>query len=160
MKIFFLYLFIAVVMFFCSCQRHSKPETDFFRDFSLGKIVEKMNVPELKPLSGGGGTATSNEEEATARRSDFYLEYRIQEPEGERFDEERFLTGLRLEIENKIAESQIRTKGTGISGNSFNYDYSKDNNKGWLEIVGARLEGNKYMLWCVLREEAGAENTD
>jgi hypothetical protein len=35
------------------------------------------------------------------------------------------------------------------------FSYTENGNRGSLAVVGARLEGNKYMLWYFIREIAG-----
>ncbi len=157
MKIFFLYLIVAVAMLVTSCQRQAKPETNFLCDFNMGKIVEKMNVPELKPKMGSGGVGTSNGE-ITERSGGYYLEYNIVEEAGERFNEAIFFDELKVEVEKRIKESGIPTHGGGSGFKSFYYTYTENGNRGSLAVVGARLEGNKYMLWYFIRESAGEEN--
>ncbi len=159
MKIFFLYLIVAVAMLVSSCERQPKPETNFFRDFYLGEIVEKMNVSGLKRKYSVGDKGTANRK-ITERQSSYYLEYDIEEQAGEKFDEESFWDNLDIKIRNKIKESGARGGGGGSSNKSFSYTYSKDNNRGSLDVVGTRLEGNKFMLWYFIRESAGEENLD
>ena len=159
MKIFFLYLFVTTTLLFCSCQRQEKPETDFFQDFTLGEIVEKMNVPELKSKSGSGGASTSNGE-ITERRNGFYLEFYVEEKESKRFDETGFFNELKSEVERKIRESGIRLNGGGESGESFYFNYSKDKNRGWIEVIGTRYKNNEYKLWGVIRETSSLKNAD
>lgn len=140
MKIFFVYLIVVVSILVCSCQRQAKPETNFFRDFNLGGIVEKMNVPELKPKMGVGGIGTSNGE-ITERSGQHYLEYNIVEEAGERFNEAIFFDALKSEVEKRIYESGIPTHGGGSEFKSFYYTYTENGNRGSLAVVGARLEG-------------------
>ncbi len=150
MKIFFLYLIVAVTMLVSSCQRQAKPETNFLRDFNMGEIVKKMNVAGLKRKYSMGGTGTSNRK-ITERRSSYYLEYDIEEQVGERFDEAVFFDELKVEVEKRLKDSGIYTSGGGSSAKSFNHSYSKDGNRCRLDIVGARIEANKYMSWYVIR---------
>jgi len=32
------------------------------------------------------------------------------------------------------------------------FDYTADGRLGWIEVVGARTEGNQYQLWGSIRE--------
>lgn len=141
------------------CSDKKRPESVLLRDFNLGEIVERMNVPGLQASSGGNGS-TSSIGKTTEYRRVFNLEYRIEEQHGEYFDEANFLNKLKLEIADKIGAAGLKNNGAGTSGDIFYFDYSEGGHKGWIEVVGARLEGNKYKLWCVARESVGAENDD
>lgn len=158
MKQFLLCLIIAgLTVSACSIQRKLRAESSFFCDFSLNKIVQQMQVPELKPHFGDSGEGKSFGKIIKCRR-DFDLEYNIEENSNKKFDEKFFLDQLRMQISNKLANSGVYTQSAGFSGNSFHFDYSKADNKGWIEVVGARLEGNRYRLWCVIREQAESKD--
>jgi hypothetical protein len=152
MRIFYLIVIGAVLL--CSCQNQPKTEsaTEFYQEFNLGEIVEKINTPQLQSEGGGGGSTTSSGETIEYRRN-FTIVYHVKERDGEGFDDKKFLNELRFEIENKMGGAGIRVYGKGSGDSSFYYNYSKDKNKGWLEVFGARLDGNRYKLWCVMREE-------
>ena len=140
----------------CSWQKQPEPETSMFRGFSLASVVERMNVPELKPVSGGGGGSESPGEK-TKRRRDFHLTYQIEEREGRKFDGENFISQMRAEVEKAIRESGVRVNGGGSGNDSFHFNYSKEGHEGWLEVVGVRVEGDRFKLWGVLREDAERE---
>ena len=150
-------LFVTVLLISgCACQKQPEPETAMFRGFSLALVVERMNVPELKPMSGGGGGSESPGEK-TRRRRDFHLTYQIQEREGTQFDGEDFISQLRGEVEKALSESGVRVNGGGLDNDSFHFNYSKEGHEGWLEVVGVRVEGERFKLWGMLREEAEKE---
>lgn len=147
---------ISVALFMCSCQHQEKPESVFFRDFSLGATVEEINLGQLQPEEGGGSVSTSVGE-TTERRRDFNLEYLIDKQNSRRFNEGIFLDNLKVQIAKKIGENDVRVSSAGSNNDGFHFDYSNDENKGSIEVIGAKVEGNKYKLWCVIRESAGAE---
>ena len=155
----FIYLIVIGAMLLCSCQNQPKTETatDFYQEFNLGEIVEKINAPQLQSSGGGGGSTTSGGETTEYRRH-FSFTYHLKEQDSERFDEKNFLNELNFEIEKKMNEAGIRVNSKGSGDSIFYFAYSKDQNKGWLEVVGARLEGNRYKLWCVMREDAKAKD--
>lgn len=158
MKQVVFYLIIAGIMFLCSCQNQPEASvTDFYRDFNLGSIVKKMNLPEhqLRESTGSAGETISR---AIDHRRNFILTYEIEEQDGKRFDEEKFFNELKNEIAKRMDEIGVQTAGEGYSDAIFYFNYSKDKNKGWLEVVGTRLEGNRYKLWCVIREEASVKS--
>jgi hypothetical protein len=150
----FVYLVVIGAVLLCSCQNQPKKEsaTEFYQNFNLEEIVKKIDIPQLQSFVSGGSSSTSSGEIAGYRRN-FSIVYQVKEQDGERFDEKKFLEELKLEIEAKMAEAGIRAYGKGSGESSFYFDYSKDENKGWLEVIGARLEGNRYKLWWVIREE-------
>lgn len=155
MKQFIFYLVIIGIVLFCSCQNQpeAKLASDFYRDFNLEIVIRKMNVPELQP-SGSLGSSGESTGATTDYRRNFSLTYEIKEQDGKKFDEEKFFSELKSEIAKKIGETGIRNISTGSNDSNFYFSYSEDKNKGWLEVVGARLEGNRYKLWCLMREEA------
>ena len=132
-------------------------ESSFYSNFSLNKTVKQLNVPELKSSAGNSGDGKSFGEIVKYRR-DFDLEYKIEEYGNKKFDEKFFLDQLRLQISEELANSGTYTQSVGFSSNSFHFDYSKDDNKGWIEVAGARLEGNRYRLWCVIREQVESKD--
>jgi len=147
------FIFCLVVAGFalsgCSRQNQSDPETGFFRDFSLANIVERINAPELKSESSGfSGTSSPG----IRRRKDFSLFYRIEERDGAKFDEAGFIMKLKAETEKAADEAGLRRHGGGSGGDTFDFDYSGEDHEGWMEVVGARMEGNRYKLWGVIRE--------
>lgn len=155
MRHFSFYLIIAGIVLFCSCQNQPEARlaSNFYRDFNLGKIIEEMNVPELQS-SGSSGSSGHSTGATTDYRRSFSLTYEINEQDGKKFDEEKFFSELKSEIAKKIGETGIRIYNTGSNDSNFYFSYLEDKNKGWLEVVGARLEGNRYKLWCMIREEA------
>ena len=154
-----IYLILIGAILLCSCQNQPKTEsaTEFYKNFNLEELVGKINVPELQ-ASGGGGSSTTSGGETIEYRRNFSLVYYIKEQEGDRFNEKEFLNELKFEIGTKMAEAGIRAYGGGSQESSFYFNYSKDKNKGWLEVVGARLEENRYKLWYMMREEARAKD--
>lgn len=154
-----IYLFSVVVLFWlsgCSSGKQSEQPTDVFSDFSLPSVVERMRVGELEPMDVGSGGSESLGE-PIRRRRDFNLTYRIKEGEGARFDEVKFIARLRTEIERLMRDAAVRVEGSGSGNDSFNFDYSEGNHTGWVEVVGARVEGNQFKLWGVIRENTERE---
>lgn len=151
------YLFSLVVisfaLFVCSCQHQEKPESALFRDFNLGATIQQMNLAQLQPEPGGNRVSTSVGE-ITERRRDFNLVYLLDEQNTEDFDEETFLDNLEIQIAQKISDAGLRTNLSFSSKDTFNLNYSKDENKGSIDVIGAKVEGNRYKLWCVMRESA------
>ena len=158
MKHFLFNLVVAgCALFLFACQPSEKTETTFFRDFNLGATVEQMNVAQLQPKTGGGG-ATTAIGETTERRRNFELEYLLEARNGEPFDEAVFLNELKFEIAEQISDAGVRANGSGSNNDGFYFNYSTDENKGSVEVIGARVEGNKYKLWSVVRESAGIKS--
>lgn len=152
MRNFFFCLVIAgVVISGCIWQQPMQPESNFFRGFSLTQTVEKMKVPELQFRSGGNSSGASPGE-TTNHRQDFNLVYKIEERNETRFDETKFISQLKDAIEKEMNAAGVRENGSGTGNESLDFDYSKENHEGWIEVIGARVEGNEYKLWCVIRE--------
>jgi hypothetical protein len=156
---FFSLVVVGFALFLSSCQHSREPETVLFRDFNLGATVEKMNLAQLQPQTNGNG-ASILVGETTERRRDFNLEYLLVEENEERFDETNFLNNLKDRVAQEINASRLQTNGAGSSNDGFYFNYSKDENKGSIEVIGARVEGNKYKLWCIMRESAGIKSSD
>jgi hypothetical protein len=150
MRRFFFCLVIAGLAFSgCSEQKQPDSETKLFREFSLGKIAERIHSTELKGSSGSSGFSSST---GISRRRDFSLTYMIEQREGAKFDEVGFITKLKVETERVLDDAGVRRDGGGLSGDAFNLDYSNEDHEGWVEVVGTRMEGDQYKLWGVIRE--------
>lgn len=148
--------FLFTVVLLSGCGSQNQPETAMYHGFSLASVVERMNVPELKPMSGDAGGSESPGEK-TRRRRDFHLLYKVEESAGTRFDDSNFIILLKVEVERVMLESGVRLEGGGSYDDGFHFDYSKEGHEGWLEVVGARVEGDRLKLWGLLRENAEKE---
>lgn len=154
-----IYLCLVVFLFLapgCSWRNQSEPSTVMFRGFSLPSVIERMNVPELESMSGDYGGSESRGE-TVRRRRDFNLTYFIKEREGAKFDEAKFIGQLKAEVEKAMREFDVRIDGGGSSNDRFSFDYSEEEFRGWVEVVGARVEGNQFKLWGVIRENTESE---
>ena len=148
---FFVFLIILFVLVFTSCKVEEKSSSILFQNFNLEELIKKISTTELKSLGGSGSNSTSNGKEGEYRRS-FNLDYRIEEQNDKKFNESRFLGELKSEVAKKLGEAEMYINGVGAGDGSFYFNYSKGSNKGWIEVVGVRLEVDKYRLWCVVRE--------
>lgn len=158
MKRFLFNLVVAVcALFLCACQNSEKSETTVFRDFNLGATVEQMNVAQLQLKTGGNSVSTGIGKTLERRRS-FELSYLIDEQSNEPFNEILFLKELQTQIAEQISDAGARAGHAVSSGDSFYLNYSTKENRGSFEVIGARLEGNRYKLWCVMHESAGIES--
>jgi hypothetical protein len=155
MRRFFFCLVIAgFTLSGCSWQKQPDSETKLFRDFSLAEIVERVHASELKPGPSGSGWSGSSEFSSSPgiRRRGFTLIYTIEEREGTKFDEDSFIKKLYVESQRVTDEAGMQMNGSGMSYDHFNFDYSTEDNEGWVEVIGTRVEGNQYKLWAMIRE--------
>ena len=146
-------------LFLCACQysdKTDKTETAFFHNFNLGATVEQMNVPQLQPHIGGSGFVASIGKTAERRRN-IYFEYLLDEQSGEQFDESIFLNELKAKVAEQISAADVRASGTGTINDGFYIDYSTDETRGSVDVIGAKVEKNRYKLWCTVLEIAGIE---
>ena len=153
----FLFSFVIAgcALFLFACQQPEKPKTASFRDFDLGATVEQMNVIQLQPRTGSCSVTTSIGETAE-RRHGCAFEYLLDEGNSGRFNEAVFLNELKSEVAAQISDAGVHADGTSNDG--FYFNYSTGENRGSIEVIGARVEGNKYKLWCVLHESAEIES--
>jgi hypothetical protein len=153
------YCWLTVIGFlFSGCSRQKQPETEtaVFRVFSPSTVIERMNVLELKFESSSIGS-TESHGEITKRLRDFNITYDIDERGGAKFNEDEFISRMKIEIERMLHESGIRIGNGGGNGQIFFFDYSDKNHTGWLEIVAARVDDDKLKVWSVIREETKNE---
>jgi hypothetical protein len=146
-------------LFLCACQhsdKTDKTETAFFHNFNLNATVEQMNVPQLQPHIGGGGFVASIGKTAERRRN-IYFEYLLDEQTGGQFDESIFLNELNVKVAEQISNANVKAGGTGTINDGFYIDYSTDETKGSVDCIGAKVEKNRYKLWCTVLEIAGIE---
>lgn len=138
------------------CFERGQPdaETQFFRDFSLNKMVEQVAPPEIKGATGIEGFTPLK----TSRRKGFSYEYTIGGGEGVKFDEVDFIMKLKAETERAADDTGARRHGGGSNnGEAFYFNYSNGEHEGWVEVVGARMEGGRYKVWGVIIERTGDE---
>ena len=133
----------------CSDPMH--PSGRFFSAFSLGETVKRLNVPELATGHGSSSGDTSAGE-PTPHRKEFVQEFRIKDTPGSRFDEHSFLMKLETAIKQEAQSANIHNTGGGSSGESFYINYQDGGNQGAVEVIGARLENDRYKIWCIVRE--------
>jgi len=161
MKYFLFNIIIAgCALLLCACQysgKTDKTETAFFRNFNLGATVEQMNVAQLQPHIGDDILVASIGETAERRRS-IYLEYLLDEQDGEQFDESIFLNELKAKVAEQISDADVRASGTGTINDGFYFNYSTDKTRGSVDVIGAKVEKNRYKLWCTVLEIAGIES--
>jgi hypothetical protein len=155
------YLFNLIIagcgIFLLACQHSEKPETAFIRDFNLGAAVEQMNVAQLQPITVGNSEPIVINFQPELSRI-FELEYLLDEQSSEPFDEALFLDELGNQIAEQISDVGVRVNLAVRVGGYFYINHSTKKNRGSFEIIGARVEGNKYKLWCIVRESAGIES--
>ena len=150
MRHFFFLLVVAGLAFAgCSGRKSPDPETRLFREFSLAEAVGRVSPPELSGPSGSSGYSSSP---GVSGRKDFSLTYMIGEAGGAAFDEGGFIRKLKAEAERAADDAGVRRGGGGSSGDAFHIDYSDADHEGWIEVVGARVEGGRYKVWGVIRE--------
>jgi len=148
---------LSCALFLCACQNFEEPETVVFRDFNLGATVEQMNIAQLQSKTGGNSLPTAITFKTERLRS-FKIEYLIDEQSSEPFNETLFLDELKTQIAEQISDASVRTDFVVRVGDIFYINYSTKENRGSFEVIGARVEGNKYKLWCIVRESAGIES--
>lgn len=159
MKHFLFNLAVAgCALFLCACQNSEKPETAVFRDFNLGVTVEQMNVAQLQPKPGGISLPSAIKFK-TERIHGFELEYLIDEQSSEPFNEAFFLDELQTQIAEQIGDAGMANFAARI-GDIVYLNYWTKENRGSFEVIGTRVEGNRYKLWCIVRENAGIESDE
>jgi hypothetical protein len=127
------------------------PSGRFLSAFSPGETVKRLNVPELA-TSSGSGSADNSPGEPTRYRKEFVQEFRIKETPGSRFDEHSFLLKLETAIKQEAQSAKVDVTGGGRAGESFYINYQDGGNQGAVEVIGARLENDRYKIWCIVRE--------
>ena len=133
----------------CSDPQH--PSGRFFSAFSLDETIKRLNVHELA-TPGASSSGDSSPGEPTRYRKEFIQEFRIKDPAGSRFDERSFLMKLETAIKQEARSANIHATGGGSRGESFYINYQDGGNQGAVEVIGARLENDRYKIWCVVRE--------
>lgn len=161
MKRFLFNLVVAgCALFLCACQysgKIGKTETAFFRNFNLGATVQQMNVAQLQPRTGDDGLVASIGE-TTERRRNIHLEYLLDEQYYDEFDGSIFLNELKAKVAEQISNADVRANGNGTINDGFYFSYSTDEARGSVDVVGAKVKGNRYKLWCIVLESAGIES--
>lgn len=142
-----------VLLMFSGCVRSTPPipESNFFRDFSMNSVIQKMGVPEISFRSGSQGRSEAFGD-PIRRRKNFSLICKITESGGANFDEEKFVAALREEIRKLMDEAKLHKDGQNNSRNDFQLDYSLANLIGSVDVTANRGEGDQLNIWAVIRE--------
>jgi hypothetical protein len=115
------------------------------------KQSNACKVAELAPSMGSGG-GDSSAGDPTRHRREFVQEFSIKDPAGSRFDERNFLLKSETAIRQEARSANVHVTGGGSGGESFYIGYEDGGNQGDVEVIGARLENDRYKIWCVVRE--------
>jgi hypothetical protein len=151
MKSVSLTLMVAVIVV-TSCSDAQVPAGRFFDAFSLDETIKRLNMPELQ-LASGGASFSSSPGDPTPYRKSVALEFRIEDRPGSRFDEQSFLQKLKTAIEQEARNSNVDLEeGGSVGGESFYVTYQDGGNQGALEVIGVRVENDRYKIWCIVRE--------
>jgi hypothetical protein len=145
---------LGVVLTGCltSCSK-IHPSSNFMGRFSLDEAIKEIHTPYLKPSSGSGVSGASAGEPSPHRR-EFNKVFDIEESKPGIFDERAFLDKLREKIYQKARDAGVKVNSSGISGDSFNFDYHDEGHYGGVDVIGVRTAKDKYKVWCVIREFA------
>jgi len=134
----------------CSDSKYH-PSGRFFSAFSPNETVKRLNVTELV-TSGASGSGDTSPGEPTRYRKEFVQEFSIKDTPGSRFDERSFLVKLERAIKQEAQSATVHLTGGGSAGESFYINYQDGGNQGAVEVIGARLENDRYKIWCIVRE--------
>jgi hypothetical protein len=155
MKNHSLRLISFVCMFiFCSlsCATIHSP-SQFLNRFSLGETIKRMNLEEID-VSSVSALSTAAARNPSSHRRDFDVTIVIKEPKTESFDERHFLLKLKERIVQEARDSGVTVYGMGEGGDTFHVDYQNKKHQGGIEVIGVRMEKDKYRVWCIIRELA------
>jgi hypothetical protein len=144
-------ILMMTVIALTGCSNPMYPSGRFFSAFSPDETVKRLNAPELA-TSGGSGSGDTSAGEPTRHRKEFVQEFRIKDTPGSRFDEHSFLAKLETAIKQEAQSANVHITGGGSSGESFYINYQDGGNQGAVEVIGARLENDRYKIWCIVRE--------
>ena len=133
------------------CSDPEYPSGRFLSAFSLYETVKRMNVHELTP-SIGSGVVDSSPGDPTRHRREFAQEFSVKDTSGSRFDEHSFLLKLEVAIMQEAQSTNVHVTGSGSGEGSFYIRYQDGGNQGDVDVIGARLENDRYKIWCVVRE--------
>ncbi|HEU0180010.1 MAG TPA: hypothetical protein VFV58_37725 [Blastocatellia bacterium] len=134
----------------CSDSKYH-PSGRFLSAFSPDETVKRLNVPGLE-TPGASYSGDTSPGEPTRYRKEFVQEFRIKDTPGSRFDEHSFLLKLETAIKQEAQSANVRLTGGGWVGDSFHINYQDGGNQGAVEVIGARLENDRYKIWCIARE--------
>jgi len=148
--IVFLILMMNVIAL-TGCSDPMYPSGRFFSAFSLDEAVKRLNATELQH-SGASSSGDNSPGDPTRHRKEFIQEFRIKDPAGSRFDEHSFLLKLETAIKQEAQSANVHVTGGGSAGESFYINYQDGRSQGAIEVIGARLENDRYKIWCVVRE--------
>jgi hypothetical protein len=148
---------VSLVLIGCYSNR-IHPTSNFMSNFSIEKIIEEMKVSELQQVESPK-TGTSVGGDPSEHRRYIEIRYVIKESPLNRFDEKRFLSELKERVEKKTSDLTDSTSGAGGGGDNFYLSYKNGSNFGSIDVIGSRVEGDRYKIWCIINELATGEKT-
>jgi hypothetical protein len=151
MRLIISLILAATVSALTGCSDTMYSSGRFFSAFSVDETIKRLNVSELA-TSGALNSGDTSPGEPTRHRKEFVQEFRIKDAPGSRFDEHSFLLKLETAIKQEAQSANVHVTGGGSGGESFHINYQDGGNQGAVEVIGARLENDRYKIWCVVRE--------
>jgi hypothetical protein len=152
---------ITAMLFSIGCTAYMRsPQSGFFSEFSLRRLVEKNGSrPGLDcstgVAGGGGGGGSRSGREFRVHKAES-LSCRLSGGAGE-FDEASFNAALKEGVEGDIRESGAKVTGSGgPDAGRFYFEYEVEAGRGRVEITG-RTVGDSYSLKADLDERDKGE---
>jgi hypothetical protein len=136
------------------------PETSFFSNFSARQLVERSKSsagltcdptggggPGIGSRSGGVGFGGARFNSHKSNSVDCRLNFK------DTFDETRFFSALKLDVEQALHDNGVQITDRGSSGSAnFYFAYALKNVRGRVEVSGTRIGTDYYNVRADLDE--------
>ncbi|PYS59982.1 MAG: hypothetical protein DMF74_19920 [Acidobacteria bacterium] len=149
---------VGIALMCVSCMW--SPESSFFSNFSSRQLVERNKYSAgltCDPIGGGGGGAGSRAGGVgsggmhfNSHKSDSFA-CRLKSDEA--FDETRFFSSLKLDVERALHDNGAQITDSGSSGAaSFYFAYALKNVRGRVQVSSTRMGTDYYDVHADLDE--------
>lgn len=137
-------------------QLQNKP-SNFFNEFSLKELVKK-NTSSFGLFhsigSIGGGMSGGDLEQTTHSKHESFA-CRIESKDSNNFNEEKFISSLRKDVEDSMNQSRLKiTETNNPNSSSFRLKYKTKGMKGQIDISG-EMKNGYYELKAMAVEKSG-----
>ena len=153
-------LAVCVALFSASCMW--SPESSFFSSFSTRQLVERNKSSAgltCDPIGGGGGGGGvgsraggigSGGTHFSSHKSDSFACHLKSK---DSFDETKFFTALKLDVEHALRDDGAQITDSGSTGSAnFYFAYALKNVRGHVQVSGTRVGTDYYDVHADLDE--------
>jgi len=152
-------LAVCVALFSASCMW--SPESSFFSSFSTRQLVERNKSSAgltCDPIGGGGGGGVGSRAGGIGSGGTHFSSHKSDSfachlKSKDSFDETKFFTALKLDVEHALRDDGAQITDSGSTGSAnFYFAYALKNVRGHVQVSGTQVGTDYYDVHADLDE--------